>query len=211
MHKTAQRGTRADSELTEKRVQETDRRIMHWRKASIWTAVAVTAALFAVAIVVRIYRWRPRTVTVQGAVIRNEADPRRRLPISGVIVTATDGMVTATTESDASGYFKLKIRENVWPGHMLQLMFRKPDYKDYDLSVPLTYRGSAKQLYIAQLSPLAPQSETPAGLKLSVVSNVRIRFTENTEGDENIGSAVKTFEVANKGNVPCNGQAPCSP
>jgi hypothetical protein len=27
----------------------------------------------------------------------------------------------------------------------------------------------------------------------------------------NVGSAVKTFEVMNSGNVPCNGRDPCSP
>jgi len=33
----------------------------------------------------------------------------------------------------------------------------------------------------------------------------------NSQGDENIGSAVKTLQVANQGNVPCNGAGPCSP
>jgi hypothetical protein len=27
----------------------------------------------------------------------------------------------------------------------------------------------------------------------------------------NVGSAVKTFDVVNQGNIPCNGQRPCSP
>lgn len=144
--------------------------------------------------------------------MRADADPSKRLPVGGVQVTATDGMMTASTRSDASGYFNLRFREQIWPGHTLQLMFRKPEYKDYDLKVPLTYRGSVDKLWLAEMISLGPETEAEnGGKKLSVVSNVRIRFTENTEGDENIGSAVKTFQVVNKGNVPCNRQAPCSP
>jgi hypothetical protein len=44
-----------------------------------------------------------------------------------------------------------------------------------------------------------------------VVTNIRVRYTVNGRTDENIGSAVKTFQVINQANVPCNSQAPCSP
>jgi len=184
---------------------------MRWSKLTIWAAVAVAAVALSLALLVRIHRWRPRTVIVQGAVIRRDADPRRQLPIARVAVTATDGMATVSTESDASGYFKLKIRENLWPGHTLQLMFRKPEFKDFNLTVPLSYRGSANRLYIASLAPTTEENESATGKNLSVVSQVRIRFTENTQGDENIGSAVRTFQVVNHGNISCNRQAPCSP
>jgi hypothetical protein len=185
---------------------------MRWRKISIWIAVVAGAAVLTGVIVYRVHRWRPRTVTLQGTVLRDDADPRRQLPISGVSVTATDGMMSASAQSDASGYFTLKFREKLWPGHTLQLMFRKQDYKDFDISVPMTYSGAGDRLYVAALSPLVPEKETvEPGKKASVVNNIRIRFTENTEGDENIASAVKTFQAVNKGNVPCNRQAPCSP
>jgi hypothetical protein len=186
---------------------------MHWKKVTLWIAVAAAAAVLIVAVVIRMHRWRPRSMVLQGAVIRNDADPRRQLPIGDVQVTATDGMMTATTKSDSSGYFKLKFREQLWPGHVLQVMFRRPEYKDFDLSVPLSYRGSTDKLFVAELVPAAPEktSAASAGKKVSVVNNIRIRFTENTEGDDNIGALVKPFQVVNKGNVPCNRQAPCSP
>ena len=184
---------------------------MRWRKLSLWVALGACAALAIWAVVARIHRWRPRTITLQGAVVRDDLDPRRQLPISGVTVTATDGMMSANGESDASGYFRLKFRERLWPGHMLQLMFRKADFKDYDLSVPMSYRGAGDKLYVAMLKPSDPEKDVSAGKKSSVVSNIRIRFTENTEGDENIASAVKTFQAVNQGNVPCKRQAPCSP
>jgi hypothetical protein len=186
---------------------------MRWRKFSLWIAVVACAAVLTVVIIARVHRWRPRTVTLQGAVLRQDPDPGRRLPVAGVTVTATDGMMTTSTQSDPSGYFRLRFRERLWPGHTLQLMFRKADYKDFDLAVPMTYSGAGDKLYVAALTPLAAEKETEnaAGKKASVVSNVRIRFTENTQGDENIASAVKTFQAVNKGDVPCNRQAPCSP
>jgi hypothetical protein len=184
---------------------------MKWRKPIVWIVAGACAAVIVGVVIARIHRWRPRTVTLQGAVVRDDQDPRRRLPIAGVTVTATDGMTRSSGESDAAGYFKLKFREKLWPGHTLQLMFRKADYKDYNLSISMSYRGSGERLYVAALTPIAPEKDVGVEKKLSVVSNVRIRFTENTEGDENIASAVKTFQAVNKGNVPCNRQAPCSP
>jgi hypothetical protein len=184
---------------------------MHWKKRTVWIAVAAISAALTIALVVRIVRWRPRSVIVQGALIRRDADPRRQLPVGDVQVTATDGIMTTNTRSDASGYFKLKFQERLWPGHTLQLMFRKTDYKDLDVSLPLSYRGSTDELYVEELTPVAVEKEEQTGKKQSAVGNIRIRFTENTEGDENIASAVKTFQVENKANLPCNGHAPCSP
>jgi hypothetical protein len=184
---------------------------MHWRKITIWIAVLAAAGILIAVVVARMQRWRPRNLTIQGAVLRSDPDPRKKLPIGGVTITATDGMMTTHAESDSSGYFKLKFRAKLWPGHVLQLGFRKADFKDFDLSVPLTYRSSSARLFIATLEPIIPEKDEVTGKKLTVVSNVRVRFTENVEGDENIGSAVKTFQVVNQGNVPCNRQAPCSP
>ena len=45
----------------------------------------------------------------------------------------------------------------------------------------------------------------------SVVSNIKVRYTVNSQNDENIGNAVRTFQVVNRGNVPCRRQYPCSP
>jgi hypothetical protein len=43
------------------------------------------------------------------------------------------------------------------------------------------------------------------------ISDVRLRYTESERTSSDTGSALKTFEVANTGNVPCNGRPPCSP
>jgi hypothetical protein len=43
------------------------------------------------------------------------------------------------------------------------------------------------------------------------VANVRVRYTVKSMSEVNVGSAVKTFEIENKGNVPCKDRHPCSP
>jgi len=45
----------------------------------------------------------------------------------------------------------------------------------------------------------------------ATVSSIRVRYTEDEESEENIGSVGRTFEVNNVGNVPCRRRAPCSP
>jgi hypothetical protein len=40
---------------------------------------------------------------------------------------------------------------------------------------------------------------------------VFVRYSSNSVTDVNVGSAVRTFQVANTGNVPCRGQHPFSP
>lgn len=74
-----------------------------------------------------------------------------------------------------------------------------------------TLRKTSKELYVAAMTPMPVQPGPTSGSPQSVVSNIRVRYTVNSQTEENIGSAVRTFQVVNKGNVPCNGQAPCSP
>lgn len=177
----------------------------------LWIGAGVVVAAVITVLVVRSQRWRPRTISIQGAVIRSDADPRKELPIANAEVTATDGMMTVQTQSDASGYFHLQFRENVWPGQTVTLSFREPEYESYDVILHPRIRETMQRLYIAKLTPLHHAPPPRTSKKPSVISNIRIRYTVNSKGDLNIGSAVRTFQVVNKGNVPCNRQAPCSP
>src|ERR1700761_9546157 len=54
-----------------------------------------------------------QTIPIEGAVIRRDTDPNKELPIAGVAITASDGVRSATTESDAAGYFKLVLQKTV--------------------------------------------------------------------------------------------------
>jgi len=184
---------------------------MRWKTLTILAASVVAVAAVIVTLVIRSHRWRPRNIVIQGAVIRNVPDPPRRLPIGNVKIVATDGVMTMSTESDASGYFLLRFRENIWPGQVLQITFDKPDYQPYRLTVPLNFRMAMKKLYVAALTPTEPERAPQPGTKATVVSNILIRYTVNGEGDENVGSEVQTFEAVNQPNIPCDRQGPCSP
>jgi hypothetical protein len=184
---------------------------MNWRKWIVWGGVVIVAVAIVTVLIVRSQRWRPRTISIQGAVIRKDADPRKELPLGNVTVIATDGLMTIRTQSDASGYFNLKFKQNVWPGQTVTLSFRSPDYESYDVTLHPGIRSTTEKLYLASLTPIRPEPPPRPNKKVSVVSNIRIRYTVNSQGDTNIGGAVQTFQVENKGNVPCNGQPPCSP
>jgi hypothetical protein len=155
--------------------------------------------------------WRPGLLTLQGAVIRGNSDSQKRLPIANASVTAWDGVTRASTESDASGYFKVTLPGVVWPGRTVTLSFRHADYQPLDLEIPAGLRLAGKEIYVAPLIPIPEQDGTNSRSSQSVVSNITVRYTVNSQTEENIGSAVRTFQVVNKGNVPCNRHAPCSP
>jgi hypothetical protein len=184
---------------------------MNWRRFAIWASLIGVAVALIVMVALRTNRWRPRAVSIQGAVVRRDSDTRKQLPISDAVVTARDGAMKVSTQSDASGYFNLNFKENVWPGQRLILSFRSPDYKPLDMTLVTGLRLTTKKLYVAELTPVTPEETPRQAKKAVVVSNMRIRYTVNTQGVENIASAVRTFQVINEGNVPCNRQAPCSP
>jgi hypothetical protein len=66
------------------------------------------------------------------------------------------------------------------------------------------------KLYITHLVPLSGKI-APSNQPQIKVSNVRIRYAIDSMTELNVGSAVKTFEIENKGDVPCQRQPPCSP
>src|SRR5262249_5796662 len=43
------------------------------------------------------------------------------------------------------------------------------------------------------------------------IGNVAVRYSIKTATEVNVGSAVRTFEAENTGNVPCDGHPTCSP
>ena len=98
---------------------------MTWKKWVLWGGILAVAGTVTAVLIVRSHRWRPRTIAIQGAVIRKDADVHKELPIAGVEVIATDGLMTVRTQSDAIGYFNLKFRENVWPGQTVTLTVHK--------------------------------------------------------------------------------------
>jgi hypothetical protein len=186
---------------------------MRWKWIAVSAIIGSIALITATVLVVRARRWNSTLMTLQGAVIRRDSDTQKEVPISDAQITATRGATTISTRSDASGYFKIKFSEVVWPGQTVALSFRHEDYEPLDINLHIQFRSMMRRLYLAAMEPEPSAVRTSAapGKPIAVVSNLRVRYTENFQTDEDIGSAVRTFQVVNRGNIPCRRQAPCSP
>jgi hypothetical protein len=185
-------------------------------KPLIWTLVGLSLAV-AAALWLGLDHWRSRSMIIQGAVIRQDTEPQRERPISDVVITASDGALSASATSDAHGYFRLVFPERVWSGQPMMLKFRHPEFRPLDLSLQTGLHSTTGQLQIAAMTPVDPTTPEPAVIKDQVpvkdqvVSNIRIRYTVNSQTEQNFGSVVKTFQAVNAGNVPCDHASPCSP
>lgn len=180
------------------------------RKTLIWT-IAVVAAVTATVTILYLRRTSAGSITIQGTVIRSDSDTHKQTPIAGAVISTFDGKDTISVESAATGYFRLTLRGTVRAQRTVTLSIRHPDYQPVNLTVKTGLRLAVKELYIAYMEPVFRAPEHVPNGPGSVVSNIRVRYTVNSETNDNIGSAVRTFQVVNQGNVPCNHQAPCSP
>jgi hypothetical protein len=148
---------------------------------------------------------RNRPVTLRGAVIRQSDDPNKASPIAGVQIVASDGATAVATKSNTAGGFQLTVRRSLIRRQGLTLSFRSPEYKPYDVVNPV-----GDQLYIARMEPLRIDTTAPDAHVVKVAID-SVRYTVKTPSTVDIGSGVKTFEVTNKGDVPCKGDPVCSP
>src|SRR5271170_3846243 len=183
-------------------------------KRVLWSIIAVVAAVV-VALFLRTNRLRSlrvrQSIPIEGAVIQRDADTKKQVPIADVVITASDGVTSATTRSEASGYFKLVLQKGVLSGRPITVSFRHPSYEPLEMNVQTGRLEIRNALYVAAMIPMPPKSVARPSHPEVVVTNIRVRYTLNSRTETNVGSAVKIFQVVNTGNVPCNHQAPCSP
>jgi hypothetical protein len=158
--------------------------------------------------------YRPRSipsVSLIGAVLRQDLDPRKQTPIENAEVTAITGLATASSTSDFSGAFNLTLNPGVDPGEPITFIFRHPGYEPLEITEPYVER-----IYVARMTPVPvseQREETAAGPKGPdvAIKDVRLRYTVKTISTVNIGSIGQTFDVMGAGDVPCRGHLPCSP
>lgn len=162
------------------------------------------------AIVAGIVLWsripRPKPVTLHGAVIRQDADPNKEQPVADAQIIATSGLATGTATSDAAGYFHVTLQPGILPGQPISISFARSGYRLLVLQPVVPGK-----LIVARMAPVS-RAPRPAPVPTKgVIANVAVRYSQKTTSALNVGSAVKTFQVENAGNVPCQGHNPCSP
>jgi len=170
------------------------------------TAVALILVVLMVAAWYTVRFKRRQPVSLKGAVIVQEADPNKELPIADVDITASNSLGVAHARSDSSGFFSVTLSRGIRRRQPIALQFRHPDYLPLDIKEYVS-----DKLYVTRLVPIRREIPQPPSQSQIVVSNVLARYSVKSGTTVNVGSAVKTFQVVNTGNVPCKGQPPCSP
>jgi hypothetical protein len=171
---------------------------------SLWMLLTLAAVLVLVGILFRRQHLKP--VTISGAITVKDSDPRKQLPVAGVEVTVADNSGVAPVKSDSSGFFSLELSQGLRRGQAITLKFRHSDYHPLDLP-----EFAGDKLYVVRLSPLSSNPQNAPNRPPVPVGNVRVRYSIKALRTVNVGSAAKTFEVENVGNIPCKGRNPCSP
>lgn len=171
-------------------------------KVLLW--VASLAVLVAILAPLTFYFSERKPLSLKGAIVVQNADARKQVPIANVDITVNTGEGIIKAKSDPSGFFTVQLPVSVRRGRTIAFQAQHDDYK------PLTLNDYvADKLYIVEMVPLV--GGVPASRPTTTVANLRVRYSMKATTTVNIGSAVKTFEVQNTGNVPCRGQNPCSP
>ena len=174
------------------------------RKAAIRAAVA--AAISGLLAVGWLTSCRKGPSSLKGAVLERNSDPRKESPIADVEVTASIGSMSSITRTGPAGEFRVGLRRWIRRGQPISLKFRHPGYQPLDLNEAI-----ADRIYIVYMMPLASKVEPEPNRPQVPIANVKIRYAMKTSAAVSVGSAVRTFEVINTGNVPCKGRLPCSP
>jgi hypothetical protein len=149
-----------------------------------------------------------RPITLRGAVLRQDSDARKQLPVADVEITASNDLGTGNAKSNSSGFFIIKLPKELKRRQRVTLQFQHKDYQ------PLQWDDFVSdKLYIAHMVPIHQEtSAEPHHDHAEVaVSNARVRYSVKATTEADVGSSVKTFEVANTGNEPCHKRPPCSP
>jgi hypothetical protein len=173
------------------------------KKVMIWALLA-TVISGTVLTVVLVHRRRP--VKLKGVVLRQDNDANKQLPIGGVQITASNSLGVGNSRSDPSGYFSLTLPKGLRQRQALVIQFNHKDYQ------PLTIHDFVEdKIYVARMTPTAQEPRADTHLPEAAISNTRVRYSVKAIAEANVGSAVKTFQVPNTGNMTCGKQPPCSP
>lgn len=171
------------------------------------TAVIAAASILTILAIVLLRRARVEKVAlITGAVIADDADPHKQKPIRSAIVKAESDEGSGEAVSESSGLFRLRMEPAALKGEEIRLRVVHPDYQPFVITAP-----ADQQIYVIRLTSARSQPDAPAPPKTVRLANIRVRYATNIQTTNTIGTMVRTFDVRNTGNVPCQNRAPCSP
>jgi hypothetical protein len=144
--------------------------------------------------------------SMQGVTLSSDSDPRKQVPIPGVDITATvDGNVVQT-KSDAAGRFRITLPERAWRMGDVELQFQHAGYQPYSIRQPLR-----DQIWVVRMTAIGSNAVPPTSSGVTMLKDVRLRYSTQATTTISVGSIAKTFEVVNQGNIPCDRTTLCSP
>ena len=89
-------------------------------------------------------------MSLRGAVVREDADPKKELPVADVeVIAVANGSVLGDGKSDSSGFFTVTLRTRLWIGRAVTLKFKHADYQPLEMN---EFIGD--KLYVAHLVPV---------------------------------------------------------
>jgi hypothetical protein len=142
---------------------------------------------------------------VTGVVLRQDPDVRDQVPIAGAEISAAIAGMSAAAKSDTSGLFRLTLPARARQ-ETVAISVRHPGFQP----VQLTF-STPGELVVVRMPSSAPPMTVREQREETVIANVRIRYSAKSTRTTDIGFFSDTFQVNNKGNVPCNSVPPCSP
>jgi hypothetical protein len=175
------------------------------RKAVLGAATVIFAGIIA-GVVFTSLPPPVQSTSFVGAVIRQASDPKKQAPIAGAEIAGISGEATGECKSDSSGFFQLTLRPALKKGQAVIFKFRHSGYQALEMTAHAT-----DQIYVARLAPISEQQSSELKGPQTTIANLRVRYSVKSTATANVGSIAKTFTVANKGDIRCNGRDPCSP
>lgn len=179
------------------------------RKAAGWAAVVVAiCGTVAAVLLVRVKKAQLKltSISLEGAVIRQDPDTNKQLPIADAEISVANGLAAGACKSDSSGFFRLSLRKGIKFGEPITIQFRHAEYQPLDL-----HEVVEDNIYVARMVPVPRQVQPQPNRPEVTLANVVVRYSIKATTSVNVGSAVRTFQVVNIADVPCQGRQPCSP
>jgi hypothetical protein len=170
------------------------------------TARAAAGAIALIVVLTIYFASKPKDIiSITGAVLRQDTDLGKQLPIANAQISLVGDLADGVATSDSSGKFQLRLRPGVRVGQMARLRVSHPGYRPMDFPEYILDR-----LYVIRMVPIGQPADASPGAPI-VLWDIRVRYATRSEISVNAGSALKTFEVVNTGDVPCDRHGPCSP